>query len=254
LSGLGVVSLFLRFSPFDPQSVASAAGFDGLEIRLSGTTFVVSVAEPDVMWDRMQGRARTAIRKAHRHGLTALVRPATDEDVVAGSDFRSLYEDTMLRVDAPARYSFDEDYYGGLLQALGADLRVVEVRDGDAVVASALVMHHGDRVHYHLSGSDPEGSRNGANVLLVWSMLEWCAASGVTWCHLGGGRAAQRDGLARFKRSFGGEESAFHVGRAILDQESYARLTQERAERLGTTTVALEESGFFPTFRAGGGE
>jgi len=248
----GVVSLFLRFHPMGPASVGLATGFDGLEVRRRGTTFMVRTDDLDGMWDRMQGRSRTAIRKARQRGLTGLVRPVAREDLDPGSDFRTLYEGTMLRVGAADRYLFDDAYYRGLMDALGAGLQVVEVREDEAVVASALMMRHDTRAHYHLSGSDPAASRRGANAMLVWSMLEWCAGSGVEVCHLGGG-VTDGDGLAVFKRSFGGQEAAFHVGQAIIDPVTYARLTRERASQLATTAAALEQADFFPAFRAGGG-
>jgi hypothetical protein len=249
LRDFGVVSLFLRFSPMDPASVASAAGFEGLDVDRIRTTYLVRTDEPDRMWDRMEGRARTAIRKARRQGLTGLVRPFTAEDVRLDSTFRRLYDDTMRRVGASQRYSFDDAYFRGLFQALGAGIQVVEVRDADATVASALMMRHADRAHYHLSGSTLAGSRRGANALLVWSMLDWCASVGATTCHLGGGRS-EGDGLAQFKRSFGGDRADFHVGRCVIDQAAYARLTQTRADSMGTTAKMLEDDGYFPAFRA----
>jgi hypothetical protein len=252
LRDLGVVSLFLRFSPFEPRSVRLATTLDGVTVRRSGTTYLVRTDDPADMWDRMEGRSRTAIRKARQHGLTGMVRPVAREDLDPGSDFRTLYEGTMLRVGAADRYIFDDGYYRGLMDALGAGLQVVEVREDGAVVASALMMRHGTRAHYHLSGSDPEASRRGANTMLVWTMVEWCAGSDVETCHLGGG-VSEGDGLAVFKRSFGGQEAAFHVGQAIIDPVTYARLTRERATQLATTAAALEQADYFPAFRAGGG-
>lgn len=249
LRGLGVVSLFLRFSPLDTNSVTVASRFDELTIRRSGTTYLVDIVDPSCMWDGMEGRSRTAIRKARKCGLIGSVRSFVAADVERGSDFRRLYEGTMLRVGASVRYSFDDAYFSELLDAPGVRLSIAEVSDGTEVVASSLVMQHKDRAHYHLSGSDPDASRHGANPLLVWSILEWCAGSGVKRCHLGGGRA-EMDGLARFKRSFGGEAAGFHTGRAVIDAEAYSRLTKERADQLGSTVTRLEESGFFPTFRA----
>ena len=252
LRDLGVVSLFLRFSPFEPRSVPLVTTLHGLTVRRSGTTYLVCTDDPSDMWDRMEGRSRTAVRKARQQGLTGLVRRVAREDLEPGSDFRTLYEGTMLRVGAANRYIFDDAYYRGLVDALGAGLQVVEVREDGAVVASALMMRHGTRAHYHLSGSDPAASRRGANAMLVWSMLEWCAGSDVETCHLGGG-VAEGDGLAVFKRSFGGQEAAFHVGQAIIDPVTYARLTRERATQLATTVSDLEQADYFPAFRAGGG-
>jgi hypothetical protein len=252
LQDLGVVSLFLRFHPADPGSVTQATGLDGLDIMRSGTTYLVRTDDTSDMWDRMEGRSRTAIRKARRHGLTGQVRSVAPEDVGPYSDFRRLYEATMQRVGASARYVFDDAYYLELANALGAGLQLAEVRHDTAVVASALVMRHGDRAHYHLSGSDLAASRNGANAMLIWSMLEWCAGSGVTTCHLGGG-VTEGDGLAGFKRAFGGQDAAFFIGRAVINPDAYAQLTRARALQLATTVDALQHADYFPAFRASPG-
>jgi lipid II:glycine glycyltransferase (peptidoglycan interpeptide bridge formation enzyme) len=158
----------------------------------------------------------------------------------------------MRRVGAAHRYVFDDAYYHGLMDALDDGLLVVEVREDAAVVASALLMRHGDRAHYHLSGSDPAASRRGANAMLVWTMMEWCAESGAAVCHLGGG-VSEGDGLAVFKRSFGGQAEAFHVGQAVVEPVSYARLTRARAIQLATTVDDLEQTDYFPAFRASPG-
>ena len=252
LQDLGVVSLFLRFTPFEPRAATLATTLDGLTVRRNRTTYLVRTDDPADMWDRMEGRSRTAIRKARQHGLSGLVRPAAREDVEPGSDFRTLYEETMMRVGAADHYVFDDAYYRGLMDALGSGLQVVETREDSAVVASALMMRHGNRAHYHLSGSDPAASRRGANAVLVWTMVEWCALSDVETCHLGGG-VSEGDGLAVFKRSFGGQETAFHVGQAIIDPVTYARLTRTRATQLATTVDELEQTDYFPAFRASPG-
>lgn len=250
LQELRIVSLFLRFSPLDPRSARAAVGLNGLDIRRNRRTYTVRTDDPGAMWDGMESSCRNKVRKAQRHGLTASVRRATLADLEPAADFRRLYETTMKRVGASAEYMFEDAYYRGLVRALGERLQLVEVRDTTAVVASSLLMRHGDRVHYHLSGSDPEGARLGANVLLVWTMLTWCASSGARLCHLGGGRE-EGDGLDTFKRSFGGEVSDFYVGRCVVDPDAYTRLTRMRAEKLGTTVAALQTTEFFPAFRAG---
>ena len=224
LKDLGVISLFLRFSPLDPHSVRMASCFEGLTVRRRGTTYLVDTVDASCMWDSMEGRSRTAIRKARQNGLTGTVRPLAVEDVEQGADFRRLYGGTMSRVGASVRYSFDDGYYQGLFEASDVALSIAEVSDGTEVVASSLVMQYLDRAHYHLSGSDPDASRDGANSLMVWSILQWCASSGVQRCHLGGG-LTETDGLAKFKRSFGGGAAPFHTGHAVIDAETYARLT-----------------------------
>jgi hypothetical protein len=74
----------------------------------------------------------------------------------------------------------------------------------------------------------------------------------MTTCHLGGGRA-EGDGLAMFKRSFGGRAVEFHSGSRVIHHDVYRRLTEARAEQLGISLAALEDAAFFPAFRSGAG-
>ncbi|GAB3259790.1 GNAT family N-acetyltransferase [Arthrobacter pigmenti] len=244
-----VVSLFLRFPPHDHPSLARAERFEGLDLQLSGKTYTVDVQVPSVMWERLQGRARTAIRKAQRHEMTATVRPAVVFDFAKSSPFRHLYEETMRRVGAADWYFFDADYYSGLLSALGSSLLIAEVHLGTDVVASTLIMAHKDIAHYHLSGSGREGTRLGANALMIWAVLEWCAENGLSTFHMGGG-PSEGEGLDKFKRSFGGRANDFFTGRYIVDHEGYLQLSEDRADSLGTSVADLEASGYFPAFRA----
>lgn len=244
-----VVSLFLRFSPMDSHSVGVAKTLLGLTIVRSGGTYVNSITEPESMWSSMEGRARTAIRKARGAGMAAQVRHAVAADLEAGSPFRDLYQATMGRVGAGEQYSFGDQYFRSLLTIPSSPLHLVEVVQDGEVVAASLVMQHGDLAHYHLSGSDPDAARFGANALLVWAMLEWCSKNEIRTCHLGGG-LRDGDGLAKFKRSFGGLATDFFTGRAIIDHDRYDHLARVRAGDLGVTVAALEQTGYFPAYRA----
>ncbi|MGY4909864.1 GNAT family N-acetyltransferase [Micromonospora aurantiaca (nom. illeg.)] len=249
----GLVSLFLRFSPLDPESVAAVRRLGVVEVTRRADTIAVDVGDgPDAVWNGMAGRSRTAVRKARRLGMTAHVRPAAGVDLRPGSPFRRLYEATMTRLGSAPWYLFPDGYYRALAAGLDKDLSLAEVHLPDGTVgATALVMRHRDRAHYHLAGSDPGAARDGANNLLVWTMLDWAAGAGCTVVHLGGGVRAD-DGLFRFKDSFGGRRSAFWTGTVIVDPDRYAVLVEEQARRTGRTPAELAASGYFPAYRWGG--
>lgn len=249
---IGVVSLFLRFPPFKYPGlgIASFLGLNDLELELMSKTIEVPISEPNEMWSRMSGRARTAVRKANKTGMTAEVRSASQDSLGAGSAFRMLYESTMNRIGASSHHVYEESYYSTLLSRLSDRVFVVDVTTLEGKpAASAMILLDGDVVHYHLSGSDPHAARSGANNLLLWTILEWSARQGFESVHLGGGVSAG-DSLFRFKESFGGESRDFWVGRAIIDHERYAELVNMRAGLLGVTVAQLESTGYFPTFRA----
>jgi hypothetical protein len=245
---LGVIAVVLRHSPLVPQ----AADLPGPRSIVSGhPTVVLEPVDSESAWSDMAGSSRTMTRKAVKHGYTGAVREATAEDLSPLGDFRILYEQTMTRLDAAARYFFDDAYYGGLLDGLGSDLLIAEVRDpAGAVVSVALLMRHAERLHYHLAGSTLDDMRMGANNLLLWTATQYAADHGLRQFHLGGGRVPGDD-LFRFKRKFGGRELEYQVSGLIVEDESYQAHTEIRAKEIDTTTDDLSSADFFPAYRRG---
>lgn len=252
LRNSGVVSLFLRFPPFEYPGLGTEYFRDlsNLALHPVAKTIEVATPDPDSVWSNMSGRARTAVRKAFKCGMTGKVCRASEINIGSGSAFRLLYESTMGRVGAAGEHLYDDLYYSTLLSLLGDRVFVVSVITSEGQpAASAIIMLDDTVVHYHLSGSDPQAARNGANNLLVWTILDWSAKQGFRLVHLGGGLSVD-DSLFRFKSSFGGVSKDFWVGRAIIDQVRYSQLETMRAQSLGVTVSQLESRGFFPTFRA----
>ncbi|MFG1871660.1 lipid II:glycine glycyltransferase FemX [Micromonospora arborensis] len=249
----GLVSLFLRFSPLDIRSAEFARTLPGMTFAWQGENVVVPVDQsPDVVWKQLDGRARTAIRKAERIGLTAEVRYVDPADLGPGSHFRRLYEQTMTRIGSDKRYFFTDAYYQALLDGLGKNLLVAEVRDelGEPI-ASALVMRHLELAHYHLAGSATEAGRRGANNLLVWSILRWAAENDCRRVHLGGGISARDDdSLLMFKRSFGGNRAPFWTASIVINEDAYESLIEAAAARSGQPASTLRDSGWFPAYRS----
>lgn len=248
----GVVSLFLRFPPFEYPGlgVETFLGLNHLELEVVSKTIEVATSEPDKMWSGMSGRARTAVRKARNVGMTTEVCQASEANLGSGSAFRTLYESTMSRIGASSHHVYGDSYYSTLLSGLSERIFVVNVTTFEGKpAASAMILLDSAVVHYHLSGSDPQAAKSGANNLLLWTILEWSAQQSFQSVHLGGGLSAD-DSLFRFKESFGGASRDFWIGRTVIDQDRYAELATMRAELLGVTVTQLESSGFFPIFRA----
>ncbi|GAB2683712.1 hypothetical protein GCM10027194_16230 [Thalassiella azotivora] len=249
LRSMGVVSLFLRHSPLVPQDVPTHLG---RAVVRDHPTVAMTLSDPDAAWSALSGRARTAVRKAERLGMRADVRRATRDDLAPDAPFRTLYEATMRRLSARPEYVFGDAYYDALLDGLGEDLWLAGVEHpARGCVSAALLMRHGPRLHYHLSGSDAEGARGGANNLMLWHAARYFAGEGVDTFHLGGGVSAD-DGLFRFKRSMGTRVLSFEARGVVVDEERYVDLTRRHAARLGTSPEALSSSGYFPAYRAGG--
>jgi hypothetical protein len=251
LRELSVVSIFLRFAPFDDDSAVRSGRLAGLTVRKVSETILVPTPDEESVWTGLRGRARTAIRKAISNGLTASFRTVEPADVAQDAPFRKLYEWTMSRVDAAPDYFFPQKYYDDLVSGLAESLKICTVTSTSGeVLAACLVLADAETYHYHLSGSDPEGARAGANNLLIWELLRAAVADGRSRAHLGGG-VTPNDSLQRFKESFGGHSVPFRIGSAVIDEAEYGRLVELRASDIGVTPERLLESAYFPAFRAG---
>jgi hypothetical protein len=250
----GAVAEFLRLGgPVAGGTRLAAADPDAEVVHHTDTVEVLLSGGYDAWWTGAQGRCRTSIRKAHKCGWSAVLRPAGAADLASGSSFRQLYEDTMRRVGAGAYYLFPDGYYERLSALLGDRLLLVEARREDTpetVGAASLFMRWGDRLHYHLSGSIRDAGREGANNLVLETAIRWACERGLTSLHLGGGLGAEEDALLKFKLSFGGRRLPFLVSRAILDAERYESLVEAHAAGTGRSRDELMAGGYFPTYRA----
>jgi serine/alanine adding enzyme len=248
LKDLGVISVLFRHSPLVPQ----ATDLPELRSIIRGhPTIALEPADSDSAWSGMAGACRTAIRKALKNGYTGNVRQASALDLEPDGDFRRLYEHTMSRLHAATLYSFGDEYYSELLKGLGANLLIADVRDpAGAAISSALFMRHGQRLHYHLSGSNADNAGTGSNNLMLWTATQYAIEQGLRQFHLGGG-ISQRDGLFRFKHAFGGRELGYDVSGLIIDHELYQTRTENRAQECGISADALLRSNYFPAYRGG---
>jgi len=246
LRELEVISVLLRHSPLVPQ----APDLPGLISIVRGhPTIVVEPANVGSAWDSLAGTCRTRIRKALKNGYTGDVRQASSQDLAPHGDFRRLYEQTMQRLGATPLYFFSDRYYKELAEGLGSDLLVAEVRNAKGVpVSSALLMRHAHLLHYHLSGSNPDGARMGSNNLMMWTAAEFSAEQGLGQFHLGGGLNG-RDGLFHFKQTFGGRELMYDVSGLIVNHESYQTRTKRAQEERGTGAEHHVKPTFFPAYR-----
>lgn len=239
LRGHGIVTVFLRHSPLVPQAEMN---FPHSRVVKDHPTVAVDVRDPVAAWGQMEGRCRTAIRKAMKAGATVEIRPATIADLSNGSEFRTLYEATMSRASAATFYSFPDRYYTQLLEALGSGLLIAHGRDAAGrILSSALFMYHQPFFHYHLSGSDPEANRLGLNNLVIWQAVMHAAELGAQTFHLGGG-VVRDDSLHRFKASFSPHRLSYNATGVVVDEREYQRLLDVRS-------VNLADASFFPAYR-----
>jgi hypothetical protein len=81
---------------------------------------------------------------------------------------------------------------------------IVEVRDGDRIVAVRIAHVSEDRLNDFLAASDQAALNTGANALAIWRFLEYAVGNGLRYFDGGGIDPVANPGVAQFKRGLTG--------------------------------------------------
>ena len=193
---------------------------------------------PEQIWNDMEGRCRTSIRKALNNNL--VVRSGFSREMF--DEFKKIYLETMKRDDADEYYYFNEKFFDSIYENLGGFAKVFTVYLNDIPISSSIVMFNGTSAHYHLSGTLSEYMKFGANNLVLYRIaLELCE-NGCKTFHLGGGYGGDSSPLLKFKRSFNKfGDLDFYIAKKIYNQKMYDYLCAEKD--------VVVDSTFFPAYR-----
>jgi hypothetical protein len=235
-----VITEFVRFNPLlDNYRLVDA----DYTVQMNRETVAVPLSEDGEATNKAASpEHRNRVRKALKEGLECRELPGQ-----AGLDvFIPLYVRTMDMLQAQQLYYFSEVYFKMLLE-LGSAVRIFAVFKDDVPIASALFMFHGDVVHYHLGGSDPEQRRYAPNNLLFHTVAITGGKEGYRWLHMGGGRTAHpQDSLLVFKTQLSRERLSYYLGQRVLNPEIYQKLCDLWVQQKAAEALPP----FFPAYRA----
>lgn len=248
----GVVSCMLRLHPLLRQHSEFSAGVAnclGGVVRDVGPTAAINL----LAWDEgvcgpagMKHGRRSDLIHARRHLTARIISCESPEASEMLEQFRSIYEETMNRVNAKPFYFFPKIYYKSLQTVLTTDMAVAIAYYHGKPVGAALFLAKSDFGHYHLSGATAKGKQHKAQTMLVVEGAQWMRRRGCRWLHLGGGRAPA-DPLFHFKHSFGASTFCYSYLALIADQARYDDLVKQRRSK---TELATSTRDFFPAYRA----
>ncbi len=183
---------------------------------------------------------RRNIRKARREGVT--IRLGRPEEY---RDFAHLYQMTMDKHQADARYYFDQTYFDHFADGRINNVLLLAEHDG-RIIAGCIVLTGRQFAHYHLGASDPASLALRPNHLLFAEMIRWAKQAGFQALHLGGGTTrSNTDSLLAYKRSFSANQTFFGLGTSILDATIYERLTRQFERQYPETQMGH----WFPLYR-----
>ena len=215
----GIVCEFTRFNPMLGNHVFAAPK---AKVARDRDTVAIDLRRGvDGLWANYSGNHRNSLRKAQKNGLRCA--EATIAQNLAR--FRRLYEAAMAALNAKDFYRFPDAYYETLSAAFGSRLKLFMVTKDGEDLAAALFLHDGERLHYHLSGTDPAYRHLAPANLLLHEAACWAIGQGLRDFHLGGGRTpAPDDSLLRFKARLSNKRLAQHFGTRVFDRDAYDQL------------------------------
>jgi hypothetical protein len=220
----GLVSVFLRHALGEPAPLAGA-----LERA------VVQIADP-ALPPKLRSSDRNQINKNRRNGYELRLVPGPETEAVQRAGFLDVYEQTMRRAGAGARYFFGAAYFDRILEADGTWLALA-LSPAGTVAAASIAARSDGFLHYYLSGSADSQLRDSPMKNVVAALAELSIELDLP-LNLGGG-LSRGDPLEEFKRGFANREQPWRTSELICDPPAYARLSAGR-----------EAGGFFPAYRA----
>jgi CelD/BcsL family acetyltransferase involved in cellulose biosynthesis len=196
----------------DPRfTLAKQAKWHGLDLRPS----------VDALWKAMHDSTHRAIRKSERAALT--VRMAESEQ-----ELRVFFE-MHLKVRKykygllAQPYSFLQNIWRHFVEP-GRGFLLLAVHDG-RIVAGDFFLEWKDTLYYKFNASLPDDLSYRPNDLLVWQGIQEGKKRGLTYLDFGLSDIDQ-DGLIRYKRKFGTEESTI----SFLDHSPNGGPTRQQKE------------------------
>jgi hypothetical protein len=230
-------------------NAAAVAASGVVPVQRAKEVVVIDLQQPEeALWSAVSRGTRSSIQRARREGVSIerVVPDAGALDV-----FRRLYQATMERRNAAARWFFPSSYFADCVRRLGPERSPLFFAYCEGEVAAAyLLLHDGQTAYYHFGGSNERWLARRPNNLLMYETMLWARRSGLGRYHLGGGVGASgNDSLLRFKSSFGGCRALLYTYCRVLDEEVYRVLCERKLryeQRVGETVADME---YFPLYR-----
>jgi serine/alanine adding enzyme len=242
-----IVSGFMRYSPIlknHKQDLDTGAE------KVNDTVLIDLTKSEETLLAEMNKKARTAMRKAEKEGVTI-------EETSDTRELTRLYSLSMKKHDASRHYLFPYEFFETTKKVLGKECTIFLAKYQGKTIAAAICMQHKEanhqgNLHYHFSGVDKQYYHVYATNLLLWKAMVWGKEQGLQLFHLGGGTTGDpEDPLFKFKTGFSSnplDRSSYYVKKLIFDQKKYDELSNKHEENLRKQGKKIKQ-GFFPRYR-----
>ena len=182
-------------------------------------TYQIDLSDGEALWDKVERRTRTVIRKAEKLGYAL---QQTDDTAL----FRRLYETIydLQEGGPPVAGATAERFVASVLKAGMGEAYKIEAHQGQ--VASIVVFVNGfDTTYAWVAGATPALNKTGATSLLYWQYLNTTPLKRFDFV------GANIPAVAFFKRGFGGDLVPYYVAEGYKSKWIKRALSARRALR-----------------------
>lgn len=228
------VAEFIRFNPLTNNQKLIPDHYD---ISLNRKTVCIDTSKSfDEILSSATSARRRNYKKARNLGLT--VKWYSLQHNLALETFKTLYEQTMTRLNADAYYHFSSKYYNLLAEIDSTPQKslifkpdsgniAIAYYEGMAI-ASVIFLQDYLSIHYHLSCADDAYKDLQPTAFIIFEALRQASEIGYPRLHLGGGLSlAPDDQLFNYKKGFAPNSiKDFYIGKRIIKPRIYSKISQ----------------------------
>jgi hypothetical protein len=244
LERTGVVTAFSRLNPLIEQD--RLLDNFGEVLDIGPTVSLDLMLSEQAQWNQYRNNHRRDIETAHEKGIVCI----HDEEWTYLDAFVDTYYENMRRVEADDYYFFDRSYFTRLRDLLEDHVELFVAFRDEGVIAGALFTVCDSIIQYHLGGTRTQYLKWSPIKLIFEEARRWGAEVDARTLHLGGGIGGKKDSLFHFKAGFSNRIHQFKIWRAVVDQESYQALTENKQAWNEQHGLEVADEDYFPTYRA----
>lgn len=230
-----IISEYIRFSPW----LKNHLDFESIyATRYNNYTLFTDLTVHDFFMEEYSSKARNHIRKAVKSGVIL----EFDYTGVSINEFQRLYKLMAKKNNVSEFYLFKTEFLKRSFNVLNNKQFIINAIFENKYISSAIFLHFGKYIHYHLAANDPSYYGFCANSMILREACTWGQLNGKTQMHLGGAFSKE---LFAFKKEFIKQGICdYYIGKKIRNEEIYQDLVNKRIN-----SGPISNMSYFPLYR-----
>lgn len=224
LAETGIVSLFIRHSPFlNNKNLIPAESSELLKY-----TYTVDLTYHDTFTNYLKTiprKQRSTARSALKKGINVEFYPLNCCAYKKLQLFYTIYRDLASNKGFSDFHKLSESFFLDHAKVLKSDCEFAEITDsnGQVIGGALFLIDSTGWIHYHFSAVMRGQGREIMEYLILRAIYKY-GNQGYLAIHLGGGhKLDESDGLSIFKRKFATRTMEFYCSKLICNQATYER-------------------------------